>query len=70
MALNTAIRNHKDEGGAILIMAHRPSAIEECERLLVLNGGARRAFGPKDAVLKETVQNSADIQRGGMGGVQ
>ncbi|MEM5469071.1 type I secretion system permease/ATPase [Celeribacter marinus] len=70
MALNTAIRSHKAEGGAILIMAHRPSAIEECERLLVLNGGARRAFGPKDAVLKETVQNSADIQRGGMGGVQ
>ncbi|WP_417258291.1 type I secretion system permease/ATPase [Celeribacter sp.] len=70
VALNKAIRAHKAEGGAILIMAHRPSAIEECEKLLVLASGARRAFGPKDAVLKETVQNSANIQRGGPGGVQ
>ncbi|WP_417242362.1 type I secretion system permease/ATPase [Celeribacter sp.] len=70
IALNAAIRTHKAEGGAILIMAHRPSAIEECEKLLVLSAGTRRAFGPKEAVLKETVQNSASIQRGGPGGVQ
>lgn len=70
IALNGAIRAHKAEGGALLIMAHRPSAIEECEKLLVLTDGAPRAFGPKDEVLRETVQNVAEIRRGGAGGVQ
>ncbi|MCA0042301.1 type I secretion system permease/ATPase [Celeribacter litoreus] len=60
-ALNAAIRRHKAEGGAVLIMAHRPSAIQECEKLLVLDGGMRRAFGPRDQVLSEIVKNSKDI---------
>ncbi len=64
MALNAAIRRHKDEGGAIMIMAHRPSAIQECDKLLVLEKGIARAFGPRDAVLKEVVKNSNDIIRG------
>jgi len=63
LALNAAIRRHKDEGGAVLIMAHRPSAIQECEKLLVLEGGLRRAFGPRDQVLGEMVRNSKDILR-------
>lgn len=71
-ALNTAIRRHKKEGGSVLIMAHRPSAIQECEKLLVLENGQRRAFGPRDAVLTEMVKNSKEImrQRGKQGGVQ
>jgi len=72
LALNAAIRRHKAEGGAVLIMAHRPSAIQECEKLLVLDGGLRRAFGPRDAVLTEMVKNSKDILRknAGQGGIQ
>jgi len=63
-ALNEAIRATKAAGGAVLIMAHRPSAIHECELLLMLEGGAKRAFGPKDEVLKEVTQNHAQIQGG------
>ncbi|WP_226551106.1 type I secretion system permease/ATPase [Celeribacter naphthalenivorans] len=72
LALNAAIRRHKAEGGAVLIMAHRPSAIQECEKLLVLDGGLRRAFGPRDQVLGEMVKNSKDILRkdAGQGGIQ
>ena len=72
LALNAAIRRHKAAGGAVLIMAHRPSAIQECEKLLVLDGGLRRAFGPRDAVLIEMVKNSKDILRknAGQGGIQ
>jgi ATP-binding cassette subfamily C protein len=71
IALNGAIRRHKEEGGAILIMAHRPSAIQECEKLLVLDGGTLRAFGPRDDVLKDMVKNSKEIMRKpGPGGVQ
>jgi len=51
-------------------MAHRPSAIEACEKLLVLDLGARRAFGPREQVLKEVLQNYSDVRKGaGPGGV-
>ncbi|WP_460272696.1 type I secretion system permease/ATPase [Celeribacter sp. ULVN23_4] len=60
-ALNKAIRRHKKDGGAVLIMAHRPSALQECEKLLVLDGGLQRAFGPREQVLAEMVRNSSDL---------
>jgi len=62
-ALNQAIRAVKSRGGAVAIMAHRPAAITECENLLVLEQGQRRAFGPRDQVLQEMVKNSASILR-------
>jgi ATP-binding cassette subfamily C protein len=38
--------------------------------LLVLEDGMRRAFGPRDQVLKEMVKNHSDIVRSaGPGGV-
>ena len=70
-ALNQAIKSLKADGKIVFIMAHRPSAIQECDLLLVIEGGARRAFGPKDEVLAESVKNHSDIQRssGKAGGV-
>lgn len=69
-ALNDAIRAHKANGGAALIMAHRPAAIQECDLLLVIEDGLRRAFGPRDAILREMVKNHTDIARTGtQGGV-
>lgn len=62
-AVNQAIRAQKAAGGAALIMAHRPDAIRECDLLLVLDQGARVAFGPKDEVLAKTVQNARSIQQ-------
>lgn len=56
-AVNQAIRSMKAAGNAVLIMAHSPAAIQECEALLVLEDGTRRAFGPRDRVLREMVQN-------------
>ena len=69
-ALNAAIRRMKVEGKSILIMAHRPAAIQECEMLLVLEDGARKAFGPRDQVLREMVKNHTEIiKSSGPGGV-
>lgn len=62
-ALNAAIRDVKARGGTVIIMAHRPAGIQECETLLVLEHGARKAFGPRDEVLRETVKNHAQIVR-------
>ena len=61
-ALNTAIRNMKEEGRSVLIMAHRPAAIAECDMLLVLEDGMRKAWGSRDRVLSEVVQNHRQIQ--------
>jgi ATP-binding cassette subfamily C protein len=70
LALNSAILSTKDMGGAVLIMAHRPAAIAECDLLLVLEDGMRRAFGPRDQVLREMVRNHTEIVGAtGTGGV-
>lgn len=70
LALNAAIRSTKEAGGAVLIMAHRPAAIQECDLLLVIEDGTRRAFGPRDQVLRDMVKNHTDIVRAaGPGGV-
>lgn len=61
-ALNHAIRQMKKEGRSVMIMAHRPNAIQECDTLLVLDGGMRMAFGPKDEVLAGMVKNAREIQ--------
>lgn len=63
-ALNAAIRAMKAAGQSIIIMAHRPAAIQECDLLLMLENGQRSAFGPKDEVLKSVVKNHEQINRG------
>lgn len=62
-ALNNAIKLTKEEGKIVFIMAHRPAAIQECDLLLVIENGARRAFGPKDQVLQEMVKNADQIKK-------
>lgn len=72
VALNAAIKRFKAEDKIVLIMAHRPAAIQECDMLLLIEDGMRRAFGPKDDVLREMVKNHGEIQKaqGGGSGVQ
>ena len=53
----------KEQGRSVIIMAHRPAAIAECDVLLVIEDGMRKAFGPRDEVLKEQVQNANQISR-------
>lgn len=62
-ALNMAIRAAKSEGAAVMIMAHRPAAIQECDDLLVLDNGMQTAFGPRDEVLRQVVRNHTDLVR-------
>ncbi|MBV7394417.1 type I secretion system permease/ATPase [Mameliella sp. DP3N28-2] len=69
-AVNKAIKGFKAEGKAVLIMAHRPAAIKECDLLLMLENGGRAAFGPKDEVLQAMVKNHQQLQKAGPGGVR
>ena len=68
-ALNRAIRAMKDAGNAVLIMAHRPAAIRECDNLLVLDNGSARAFGPRDEVLQKVVTNADQVAASARGPV-
>ncbi|MBI1418722.1 MAG: type I secretion system permease/ATPase [Limimaricola sp.] len=68
VALNAAIRAAKADGRAVVVMAHRPAAIQECDILLMLEGGVGRAFGPRDKVLREMVQNHGIIRSAAMPG--
>ena len=62
-ALNAAIRAMKAEEKSVIIMAHRPAAIEECDTLLVLENSTRVAFCPKDEVMRAVVKNHAEIEK-------
>ncbi|WP_103335358.1 type I secretion system permease/ATPase [Pseudotabrizicola formosa] len=66
VALNAAIRRVKASGGAVIVIAHRPAAIQECDILLVLEEGQCRAFGPRDDVLRGMVRNHTELVRGSM----
>jgi PrtD family type I secretion system ABC transporter len=68
MALNNAIKACKEQGAAVLVMAHRPSAIELCDNLLVLENGSQTALGSRDAVLQAMTTNqgvTATVVKGG-----
>jgi ATP-binding cassette subfamily C protein len=60
-ALNAAVRALKAEGKAVIVMAHRPSAIEECDLVLLLENGHVRSFGKRDEVLRAEVRNHSRL---------
>lgn len=62
-ALNQAVRAAKARGAAVLLMAHRPAALQECDLLLVLKEGTVAALGPREEVLRQAVRNAGDISR-------
>jgi len=60
-ALTAAVREQKTSGRAVVIMAHRPAAIAECDRLMILEAGRIRAIGPRDEILRADIRNHADV---------
>ncbi|MEM6742490.1 MAG: type I secretion system permease/ATPase [Pseudomonadota bacterium] len=60
-ALNRAIADLKSRDRAVIIMAHRPAAIAQCDLILMMEDGVRKAFGPKDEVLREHVRNYPQV---------
>ena len=60
-ALNAAIRTMKQQGKSVIIMAHRPAGIAECDLIMVVDKGTRKAYGPRDEVLKEQIKNFNQI---------
>ncbi|WP_299153609.1 type I secretion system permease/ATPase [uncultured Tateyamaria sp.] len=63
LALNRAVSEFKASNRAVIITTHRPSAISECDRLMVIDGGQVKADGPRDEVLKSMVSNVQKIKQ-------
>lgn len=61
-ALNKAIRDLKAQDCAVLIMAHRPMAIRECDTILVLDRGTCAAFGPKEKIMGQDAEQAAKVR--------
>lgn len=67
-ALNQAIANARDAKKVVLVMSHRPSALAECTKVLILDGGQMRAFGPRDEVLNRFVRPVQSVGSAGTRG--
>ncbi len=52
-ALNRAIAGAKAAGCAVVVMAHRRAMLSECARIVVLEGGRVKLFGPSAKVLAQ-----------------
>jgi ABC-type protease/lipase transport system fused ATPase/permease subunit len=53
VALDKAIREMKARGAAVIIIAHKPSALAAVERILVLKDGRTLDFGERDEILRK-----------------
>ena len=52
-SLDRALRAAKERGAVAIVIAHRPSALAACDKVLVLAEGMQKAFGPRDAILRK-----------------
>ena len=50
-ALTAAIEGVKQRGGIAVVIAHRPSALQACDLIGVVQRGKLTAFGPRDQIL-------------------
>ena len=63
IALNLAVREFKESDRSVVILTHRPTAISECDRLLIIDEGRIKADGPRDEVLNSMVSNVREIHQ-------
>lgn len=62
-ALNKAVRSFKSTDRTVIIMTHRPMAIAECDRLVVIDAGRIKADGPRDEVLQSSLKNKDKVKQ-------
>jgi len=62
-ALNRTVREFRGEDRCVVLMTHRPQAIMECDRLMVIDKGRIIKDGPRDEVLGAVLQNADDVKR-------
>jgi ATP-binding cassette subfamily C protein len=55
-ALTRAISAVRQRGGIVIVVAHRPAALNAVDLVLVMANGQIQNFGPKDEVLKQVLE--------------
>jgi PrtD family type I secretion system ABC transporter len=58
-ALMQAIQTAKERMAIIAIVAHRPSALANCNKVILLRNGTQQAFGPREEVLAKIARPGA-----------
>lgn len=61
-ALTEAILNVRRRGGIVIVIAHRPKALDAVDHVLVVADGSVQSFGPKDDVLRKVLRPSAPLK--------
>ncbi len=54
-ALDFAIRQAMARGAAVVVIAHRPSALAAIPKMLVLSDGKTAAMGPRDEIMRKVM---------------
>lgn len=55
-ALTSAIKSMREIGSTVIVVAHRPSAINAVDQLLYLKDGRQIAFGPKESIQTQVLR--------------
>ena len=55
-SLTKAIQGIRARGGIVVVVAHRPSALDAVDLVAVINAGQLTAFGPRDEILKRVLR--------------
>jgi PrtD family type I secretion system ABC transporter len=63
-ALTQAIGSVRRRGGIVIIVAHRPSALQAADMVGVVQAGRLAAFGPKEEVLQPNRTKAVVVERG------
>jgi PrtD family type I secretion system ABC transporter len=58
LALENALREIRARGAIAIVVSHRPAVLEQCDKVLVLGNGVQQAFGPRDVIIRKTVERS------------
>lgn len=56
VALESAIAGTRARGGIVIIVAHRPAALRQVNKVMLLVGGRMAMFGDRDEVLSQVTQ--------------
>jgi len=61
-ALQSALVSAKARGAVVIVIAHRPSVLAMCDKLLILSNGMQQAFGPRDELMKKVTGQQSAIE--------
>lgn len=58
-ALLAAVKSAKARGAVVIMVAHRPSALAHCDKVMLLANGAQQAYGPREETLRKILAPAA-----------